>query len=211
MPETPSHDPPDACIDLIKANILCTKPDYSIPKIPTAQTPSKDALGNYNGYSTCESSHSSTKPTVPYGKQDPKSALATEQGFKSVRGALTEGRFLTFEMNNFALANHAKTTDAATSAHKNKSHRFVVHQSAPLSTIFTLSSALDGRYLSSNLTFVTGAKAAGQFKIVDLGNGSGYTVQTVSDNKYLSIDTKGNLSKGSKVSGFKVYSVSYSS
>ncbi|KAB8349426.1 hypothetical protein FH972_023453 [Carpinus fangiana] len=195
--------------DLTKAFDF-SRPDYSIPTIPTAQTPSKDSKGNYNGYSLCESSHTSTKPKVPYGNQTEASALVSEQGFKPVRGYLTEGRYLVFEMGSYGLANAAgKPTAAAAPKHDAKAQRFVLHQSGPLSTKFTVSSAVDGKYLTSTGTYVAGTSGAASFNIVDKGNGAGYSVQSVSDGKYWTIDNNGNLVRGTTATGFKVFSVTY--
>jgi len=94
-------------------------PDYSLPTVASAPAPLSPAgpqpidgligalSGNYIGAATCEATYKDTQPPVPYGAANANQnmSLLTEEGFKQVRGDLTEGRYLTFEMNGFALAN----------------------------------------------------------------------------------------------------------
>lgn len=94
--------------DLTKAFDF-SSPDYSIPHMPNASYPSTDSKGNWNGYAVCEATYNVTRPPVPYGQQSEATSLVTEEGFKPVRGQLTEGRYLTFEVNGYALTNsHGK-------------------------------------------------------------------------------------------------------
>ncbi|KAF1983373.1 non-hemolytic phospholipase C precursor [Aulographum hederae CBS 113979] len=162
--------------DLTKAFDF-SKPDYSLPTIPDIAAPSVDSKGKYNGASLCQSSHSSVRPTVPYGKQNPTTALATEQGFKPVRGQLTEGRYLTFEVNGYALAaptsGSTVTATTTTSTHNSKAQRFVLHEVTPGGNQFTLTSAVTGAALSG----------LGTLAINDLGNGKGYSLQDVATGK----------------------------
>lgn len=183
--------------DLTKAFDF-SNPDYSIPSMPNASYPSTDSKGNWNGYSVCQSTYSETRPPVPYGSQDESTALATEEGFKKLRGNPTEGRFLTFEMNGYALAREGRSLVAskATSSHSTKAQRFVLHQKK---TGFTITSAVDGKSLKG---------LTDTYTIVDLGNGKGYTMQ---DHKghYVSIDRTGKISTGTTPLGFAVFSVTY--
>jgi len=185
--------------DLTKAFDF-SNPDYSIPTMPVPETPSHNAAqDSYDGYSLCEAKYNVTRPPVPYGQQNEATALATETGFKQVRGQLTEGRYLVFEMNGYALARTPKktlTATTATSAHDAKEQRWVVHQSAQGSNEFKLASAVDG-------------KVAKTFVINDLGDGQGYSVQD--NGRYLSIDHNGAVAMVGSEAGFRVWSVSYDS
>jgi phospholipase C len=136
---------------------------------------------------------------------------------------LTEGRYLTFEMNDFALTNPSANANSsgfvsvspATSDHKSKNQRWVIHYSqGSESGVFHISSALDGRWIALGGILVPASEnsLAADFKISYLGNGKGYTVQYAlpKNRSYLSIGTDGDLKNGtSSASGFKVYSVSY--
>ena len=203
-------------------------PDFSIPKMPNASYPSTDKKGNWNGYSVCQATYGDNpRPEVPYGQQSASHALATEQGFKSMRGSPTEGRYLTFEMNGFALTNSQNgklTASPSTAKHEKKSQRFILQQksaSSSTGTAFYIISAVDGKAIdssgsklkSSGGKFKDGVWFAGQskvdqtFEIVDLGNGKGHAVKR--DGKYLSIDKQGKVGLSQKALGFTLYSVSY--
>lgn len=172
-------------------------PDYSIPSMPNATYPSTDNKGQWNGYAVCESTYAHTRPPVPYGKQSEATSLATEDGFKVVRGQLTEGRYLVFAMNGFALSSSSGQLSAskASSQHNDKSQRFVITGD---SGSFTLTGA-DGKAVSGSATYT----------ITDLGNGQGYSIKT-SNGQYLTINKKGKTTMGKTAKGFAVFSVTYS-
>lgn len=179
-------------------------PDYSIPSMPNASYPSTNSKGDWNGYSVCEEQYPEQRPPVPYGTQNEKDALATEQGFKKVRGNPTEGRYLTFEMNGQALTNSRGhlTASRATSSHNSKAQRFVLHQSG---SQFSISSAVDDSTVSG--TNLRKGGDAATYTISDLGNGKGYTIQ--SKGQYLSVDRRGRVSTSRFPAAFTIYSVSY--
>lgn len=172
-------------------------PDYSIPSMPNASYPSTDKKGKWNGYAVCESTYAQTRPPVPYGKQSEATSLVTEDGFKAVRGQLTEGRYLVFEMNGYALASSSGklTASKATSSHKTKSQRFVISGSAGS---FMLKDA-NGRPVSSSA----------KYTITDMGDGKGYSIKN-SDGQYLAISKQGKVTMGSSAKGFATFSVTYS-
>ncbi|KUL88089.1 hypothetical protein ZTR_04075 [Talaromyces verruculosus] len=187
-------------------------PDYSVPQVPTAETPHTDSNGNFDGASLCESTYSSTRPPVPYGKQTLEEALYFEDGYKQVIGSLTEGRYLTFEYNGYALTNPASkgkvTATKATSKHDSKNQRWVIHGS---DGTFQISSALDGRFIGKNGTLVAAseqAKSAANFEIT-FEAGKGYSVQ-YSGGKYLTIKSNGKVDAAANSAvDYEVYSVSY--
>lgn len=176
-------------------------PDFSIPTIPTAQAPHKNALGAYDGSSYCESQYATQRPPVPYGKQNVSTSLISEQGFKAVRGALTEGRYLTFEYNGQAVTNNNGQIGVAkaSATHNSKTQRWVVHQVGTpdnTNTQFKISSAVDGKYVNSQGKMVSGDGSAQVVDIEYVGNGKGYTLE---------------VPGLGKVSGVSIFSVTYDS
>jgi phospholipase C len=186
------------------------QPDYSLPNIPAADTPLTNSAGSYTGWSQCESKYSQTRPPVPYGSQNESTALATEQGFKSVRGDLTEGRYLVLEMKGFALTNGRSnvTATAATAKHDSKSQRWVSHQLASGGKDFVLSSAADGSFIGNDMALVANQSAATVWTIGDLGNGAGHAFSSASG--YLMIASNGRVGLNSGAVGFSIFSVTYS-
>jgi phospholipase C len=190
-------------------------PDYSLPNIPDAPAPHKDALGNYDGAPFCESQYAVTRPPVPYTSQispDKVSSLS-EQGFKPMRGILTEGRYIVFELGGYALTNAGKpatdlTASKATSTHNSITQRWVVHSLADGGNTFTISSAKDGRYLGSHTGLIDSSSGA-QTYTVSFKAGSGYALQK-ENGKYLTVDSKGGVQITSDVTYFKAFSVTYS-
>lgn len=164
-------------------------PDYSVPSMPNASYPSTDKKGQWNGYAVCESTYKDTRPPVPYGKQTEKGSLIAEEGFKKVRGELTEGRYLVFEMNGFALSRSkgALVVSKATENHDDKAQRFVLSGSA-------------GKFALSGVD--------GTFTIADMGDGAGYSIKN-GDGQYLGINKKGRVTMGKSAKGFTTFSVTY--
>lgn len=155
-------------------------PDYSVPEIPEAETPHRNAKGLYDGSSYCQAMYAETRPPVPYGEQTVDEALRVEKGFKWVRGNVTEGRFLVFELEGKAVANVNGSIGwgEASPAHDAKEHRWVVHYSgAPgnENDKFTMSSAVDGSVLGEEGNLVTDAQSAATVSIAYVGNGEGHS------------------------------------
>lgn len=147
------------------------------------------------------------RPPVPYGTQNESTSLVSEQGFKQVRGELTEGRYLVFEQNGFALSSQNGTLSAAkaVSSHSAIAQRFVVHE---IAGGFTLTSAAD----KSNIVSYDGKNTyqtdTFPFAIHYLGGGTGYSIEADAG-KYLRIGNKGSLVVGDEPAGFEVFSVTY--
>jgi phospholipase C len=201
-------------------------PDYTIPDIPLATPPSEDSDGNWDSAVLCQGTYGTPPPhpPAPYGPDNENLDPATlvEDGFKSVRGYLTEGRYLVFEMNGYALTNAGKdatdfTGTRATSNHTSINQRWVVHATGGTaleggegSGTFFITSAVDGRYIADHTSLDNAESGAETFTITDLGNGNGYSLLK-ENGKYLSIETDGTIGIYSTPSGFKVYSVTYQS
>lgn len=186
-------------------------PDLSIPELPNAPAPHKNSKGQYDGSSYCESLYAVQRPPVPYGKQSTDVASLSETGFKSVRGNLTEGRYLTFESSGYALTNPGKnamtfTATKATANHSSINQRWVVTQLAEDGNTFLISSALDGLYIGNLTSLTNNSGIAEQFSIRFLGNGKGYSLQN-QNGMYLRLATTGAMSFASTALGFLIFSV----
>lgn len=182
--------------------------------------------GPYIGTAKCISDHTTARPPVPYGEENMKQDLTRlpEQGFKEVRGLLTEGRFLTMEMSGLALTNHDGTTVIATPAtagHESMSQRWIVYVQGieSESETFIIQSAADKKYLSAkNLGTLTAEMADAQnFTISYQAAGSSYSIAIGSHPAFVSLvpsahsDSTGNVKFGGCAKDrFKLFAVSYS-
>ena len=184
-----------------------------------------DDDGNYIGASVCNALYGNSNPPVPYGPENEAVVPSTlsEEGFKNVRGYLTEGRYLTFEMNGYAITNPSTmatdiTGTTATADHSDITQRWVLHaldgtavHGGQGAGVFIISSALDGRYIHDHTSLGRGTSGAENYTIADLGNGAGYTL-VKQNGKYLTVDDTGIIDiTGDLPIGFQVYSVTYQS
>jgi phospholipase C len=169
-----------------------------------------DSKGNYIGYSQCEATYNVTRPPVPYGSQSVSNSLVSEQGFKTVRGDLTEGRYLVIELNGYALSNGGNAISAtkATAQHNAKAQRWVAHQLTAGGNDFTFSSAVDGKFVDNRGNLVASSSQAATWTVADLGNGKGYAVNGTSG--YVQIGKDGGIGFGKLGGGFSLFSVTYS-
>ncbi|KAH8816010.1 non-hemolytic phospholipase C precursor [Xylogone sp. PMI_703] len=189
-------------------------PDYSVPTLPYAPDPLTDSNGNLLGPGPCQAQYPNQNPPIPYGDQTEEDSLVSENGYKAVRGYLTEGRYLVFEFGGYALTNPGSsatsfTATEATAAHDSINQRWVVHAFTEDGNTFTITSALDGRYIGSHTSLVDHNTGAETYTITFLA-GSGYALQK-ENGKYLTIDSKGNVQIASDATYFQAYSVTYSS
>ncbi|RDL41464.1 putative Non-hemolytic phospholipase C [Venustampulla echinocandica] len=224
-------------------------PDYSIPHIAHVDSPltygspntrPSGRLGstssNYIGAAMCQAKHRTSKPPVPYGPQNANAnpAKLVEEGFKQVRGSLTEGRYITFEMNGFALTNAGWSAMHVTSTPTSPRHdsvyqRWVAHLVGDAGgDLFVLRSAFDWRYISRSQQLTDFVDMAEVFRIVDLGAGKGYALMprgVSQDGLTLNGQRKGRMGGGLALGvsregeifvtvpkeGFMVFSVTYHS
>jgi phospholipase C len=190
-------------------------PDYSLPHLPEAPVPHVNAKGVYDGSSYCQSLYKVVRPDPPYGHQskDVKDiAKLSESGFKSVRGALTEGRYLTFENDDYSLCVPGKGVKHASfgnkgdeKKHADENQKWVIHQLEAGGNKFYLSSGADGKYLTKKLDMTPLVRNAETFTIVYAGAGK-YTIQA-SNGQYVSIGSSGNMTLSKKKVSLKTYSV----
>ncbi|CAG8977770.1 hypothetical protein HYALB_00011155 [Hymenoscyphus albidus] len=167
-------------------------PDLSLPDITPAETPltwsrpkvrPDGPLGsmsdNYIGAAMCQARHKTAHPPVPYGKENSNADVGklVEEGFKQVRGSLTEGRFLVFEMGDQALTNSEGnlTVSGKVPDHSLVQQRWILNLVGETGTRqFFIRSVVDRSYISTNRTLTEDKVDAGIFTIEDLGNGKGY-------------------------------------
>ncbi|KAJ5161901.1 phosphoesterase family-domain-containing protein [Penicillium capsulatum] len=204
--------------DLVNALNFADPPDMSLPEIPEAEDPILNWRGDYVGTNICINRHPRQRPDVPYGEQkDPNNALFFEDGFKEVIGYLTEGRFLVFEKFGAALTNSGRehyTTKPAVQKHDLKSQRWVIHYTEDEeSNIFTISSALDGRWIGPRALLFPYKEDAEPVRITFRPNGAGYTLQYVNGGQYIDVNNWGGLQlhqpKTPPEVGYQIFSVTY--
>ncbi|RDW63537.1 hypothetical protein BP6252_11082 [Coleophoma cylindrospora] len=197
-------------------------PDYSIPDLPVPTTPIKDADGNiigmYSGFCSVEwtgsCSGSEYVAGIPYGNQTEKDSLVYEDGFKGVRGYLTEGRYLVFESNGYALSNPSDSrnqfsTALATATHEAIAQRWVLHALATEGTEFHIKSAVNSMYMSQQSSLSASVSDAEIYNVTYVGS-SQYVMQRANGD-YLNIKPNGGLSFNSWPVPYKIYSVTYNS
>jgi phospholipase C len=190
---------------------------------------------NYIGAAMCQARHKTAHPPVPYGHENANAnpARLVEEGFKQVRGSLTEGRYLTFEMEGYALTNsgfeHGNVTATkATEKHEDIQQRWILHLvGAQGGNTFNIKSAFDSSYISTNQTLTRSKDKAQVYTITDLGNGEGYSLlgkrvagpvndgkselrKEFTERQLLSVH-RGLVEVGSTIKGWKIFSVTYHS
>ncbi|KKK15636.1 putative hemolytic phospholipase C precursor [Aspergillus ochraceoroseus] len=192
-------------------------PDYSIPELPSPIDPIRNSegeiLGLYSGLCSKEwtgsCSGSEYISGIPYGNQTEEEALYYEDGYKGVRGYLTEGRYLVFERNGYALTYNGKKVKAAkaTSKHDSLSQRWVLHALTEEGTTFRVASAVDKKYLTVDLTLSASESSAQVFDINYMGK-SEYALK-LENGEYLNLDHHGKVSQSKEKEAFNIYSVTY--
>jgi phospholipase C len=190
---------------------------------------------NYIGAAMCQARHKTAHPPVPYGPENANAdpARLVEEGFKQVRGSLTEGRYLTFEMDGYALTNKGAelsnlTVSKATPKHEDIHQRWILRLVGQQGgNTFNIQSAFDFSYISTNQTLEKSRANAQVYTITDLGNGQGHVLTARKSTGSIG-DGKSELRKefverqilgvrdgvvevGRKVKGWKIFSVTYHS
>ncbi|KAM5484990.1 putative phospholipase C [Microsporum audouinii] len=213
--------------------------DTSVPSVPKAEVPSKNAQGAWDGMAKCKARFSN--PDAPWTSQPktfpPKGLI--EQGYKQVVGDLTEGRYLVFsssqtsDKNEYLLSYKDGSKLSVVSKNTNDENRyaqpdtrFVIHYynngATDLETRLTkqdgpflVSTPDKARWLGPNGTFIGSRDSAAPMDIdFDAGcQGSvrGYSMKYArGDDGFVSV-SKGaiNIGKASAQFRFKILSVSY--
>lgn len=222
-------------------------PDYSLPNIHSVRTPEALDYDNWSGNLTLGSltgpwvgpakcsggfSHGNY-PAVPYGQENANENMdnLVEEGYKEVRGAITEGRYVTIESDGLGLgrAKSGQVIGIATAdKHEDKAQRWILTSSDGnrFGNSFHIQSAVDKSFVGSNGRLTKDQSGAQAFIFEYQAAGSTYTLRQAGagNDQYVSIKKRaskkrGNLKcrdtgtvnwQGQKTS-FKVYGVNYRS
>jgi phospholipase C len=173
--------------------------------------------GNYVEPSLCLSEYSNIQPPLPYGPANANQnlSLVVEEGFKQLRGKLSEGRFLTFEVADLALTNlEGMVADItpASANHESISQRWIIHSTGAPDT-FYIQSALDKTYISSFPALGSlnaDVNAAQAFTVSYTPNGATYSLTpTGNTGKFIGVMSSSVDWAATEAGQFNVFSVSY--
>ena len=96
----------------------------------------------------------------------------------------------------------------ASPRHDVKAQRWVIYEKEAGGDSFTVSSAIDGKFIGAGLELVSGGDGAQVLEFIDMGNGKGYSVKTT-DGKYFRLGMDGKIGVGGSRIGFSIFSVTY--
>lgn len=170
----------------------------------------------------CLSDYPENQAPVPVGPENAHQnlSLLVEEGFKQVRGRLSEGRFLVFEAENLAVTNLGGKVDVspATAGHEDIRQRWILHAVGdPLTTeTFYIQSALDKTYIArvpAQGSLTSDVMHAQAFTISYKADGATYSLsRSDKGNSFISFG-KSHVSRiaweGPRAEMFKIFSVSY--
>ncbi|KZT51729.1 putative phospholipase c [Calocera cornea HHB12733] len=186
--------------------------DASPVALPEGEQPFVDGLtGLLAGAEYCQAKwEGNVNAIVPYGLQTPEEALAVEAGSRSVRGALTEGRYLVLESAGVALSAGGSLGVASPLAQKetDAAQRFVLHAPNPMdvdATIFSLSNG--DKYINTQLGLDSAANAA-IWNITYTASTMSYDIKDTKSGMYLTL-TSSKPVLGTDPAPFKIYSVTF--
>jgi phospholipase C len=191
-------------------------PDFTVVELPDTPEPHKNNKGDWDGSSYCQSQHKETRPPVPYTGNGAIEDMETvvNDGFKSIRGKLTEGRYLTFELLGAALTaqncgpNKRVNLTPATAKHEKKSQRFVVHAVEAGSEDFTITSVASGDYICNGGKLCSNNDDAVTFTIT-FAPSKGYSLEVKGTGKFLGANSDNSTTFESGLLHWQVYSVNY--
>lgn len=192
-------------------------PDYTVPSLPFAAEPHRNTQGNYDGSSYCQSRYSKTRPPVPYKGDGVIGDLTSvvEHGFKTVRGKLTEGRFLVLETKGLALTNPGKcradsnvALTRASKGHKRELQRWVIHAVQLGGSEFTIQSVADDRFICQGGLMCKEKQDAIVFE-TGYEPSTGYTFKPKGSGNYLNADSGKKLLLDGPLGHWQIFSVSY--
>ncbi|KAK9482755.1 phosphoesterase family-domain-containing protein [Lipomyces starkeyi] len=168
------------------------KPRYDVPNLANVSFPAWSD-GAYIATTVCqEENQGYIQPPIPYGNQTLEDVLWAEEGYKYLRGALTEGRYLVFAQKSkgktFAIGKYDGGaylhTFTPSKDFSEKNYRFVVHQVGDaFSKEFYIESVYGG-YLTHTGHFVSTTARADVFTI-EYTASKGYTIQCLKNGEFL--------------------------
>ncbi|EJP63655.1 Non-hemolytic phospholipase C [Beauveria bassiana] len=210
--------------------------DYSVPPIASVRMPETDpdkpwdgnlTLGSLSGPwvgpARCLQEHAiGNRPPIPYGQDNAKQEMASlvEDGFKTLRGQLTEGRYVVFQAGDFALANLDRSVGISpgNSKHDKIEQRWILHSLADYGKEFYLQSAKDKKYIGSKGRLTSDRSEAQTFTINYHADAIAYTLHAGDGKNAVTVEArsqKRNVKREVDWSGygtqFTAYSVSYKS
>lgn len=209
---------------------LTGQADYTVPPIASVRAPETDddkpfwgdptlgsMQGPWVGPAKCLQGHFENRPPIPYGPANAKQDMASlvEEGFKSLRGLLTEGRYVVFESGGKALTNvngkDVGLSSAARAKHDAIEQRWILHGLADYGQEFYLQSAMDKKYISSDGKMTTVQSGAQAFTIDYFADDKVYTLTpfTKKPGRMAKGSGKRDLSWSTGGTKFSAFSVSY--
>ncbi|TQV93598.1 non-hemolytic phospholipase C precursor [Cordyceps javanica] len=224
-------------------------PDYSLPSITSVRTPEAldddnwsgnltlgSLTGPWVGPSKCLAGYAhGNYPAVPYGKENANQDMngLVEDGYKRIRGAITEGRYITIETDGMGLGRTAKDDKgvvgiAATDKHEDASQRWIITNSDGdrFGKSFFIQSASDGSFITSSGGLAKDQGQAQAFIFEYEPESATYTIRRAGagSGQYVSIGKRANKKRGVKKcrdigevnfagskTSFKIYGVNYRS
>lgn len=193
------------------------------PDTPSDYTGELALLGSLTGPyaepALCLSDYPKNQAPVPVGPENANQdlSLLVEEGFKQLRGRLTEGRFVVFEAEKLALTNVGRrvSVSRATAGHEDIHQRWILHAIGdPLTTeTFYIQSAVDKTYIAALGSLTSDVKYAQAFTISYTPQGSTYRLSLSNKGHSFVNFLPGHASplawEGAESGMFKIFSVSY--
>ncbi|KAJ4156123.1 hypothetical protein LMH87_001336 [Akanthomyces muscarius] len=210
--------------------------DYSVPPIASVRMPETDpskawsgnlSLGSLDGPwvgpARCLQEHAiGNRPPIPYGEENAKQDMSSlvEDGFKTMRGQLTEGRYVVFEADGFALTNLGGIVGISSGNRKHDKieQRWILHSLADYGNQFYLQSAKDKEYIRAGGTLTSDKNKAQTLTIDYHADTAGYTLKAGGGKRAVTVETrthrtrtKGEVNWSGGGTKFTAYAVSYKS
>lgn len=173
--------------------------------------------GPWVGPAKCLQEHAiGNRPPIPYGETNANQDMASlvEEGFKPLRGLLTEGRYVVFESDDQAIEvfddGHVGVGNA-NRKHDKISQRWILHSYEDYGKQFYLQSAKTKGYVQSNGKLTKDKKNAELFTIEYYPNEAKYTLDAGARKRSGGSQKRGALDWTGGGSYFSAFSVSYQS
>ncbi|KAK9236532.1 phosphoesterase family-domain-containing protein [Lipomyces kononenkoae] len=191
-------------------------PRYDVPTLANVSFPAWSD-GAYIATTICqEENQGYIQPPVPYGNQTIEDALWTEEGFKHLRGALTEGRYLVFTQNwrqgTYAIGKYehsaAVRTFATTDDFSGINYRFIISQVGDAFSDQFYIKSVQGGYVTRHGTFIY-EKANADVFTINYTASKGYTIKSPSGTYLGTSPSDGSITWSTRETFFDIVSVTY--
>ncbi|OAA53342.1 Phosphoesterase [Cordyceps fumosorosea ARSEF 2679] len=182
--------------------------DFSVPPIAAVRMPETDPDKSWSGNLTlgsldgpwvgpakCLQEHGiGNRPPVPFGKENANQDMSSlvEDGFKTMRGQPTEGRYVVFQANGKALTNQKDgvSLSSGNQKHDKIEQRWILHSLTDYGKQFYLQSAKDKQYIQAGDKLTSDKNKALTFTIDYHADTATYTLSTGSDKRALTVETR---------------------